>query len=395
MTAWERTKNAAFRLAASLTVLAIGAPGLVIVFSSGSPTRWLVACLTALLFLISLVTHVFQWGHNRPLMRGYLLAGAALISALLWLNPGLNFYIILFYVLSTEALMCFDRREGYRWLGFFTLLATALLFALTNFVEAAISIPIFLGGFFFFATFANATYQANRARAESQRLLEELQAAHRQLQEYAAQAGQLAIAEERNRLAREVHDTIGHRLTVAAVQLEGAGRLIARDPAKAEEMVATVREQVREALHELRQTVATLREPLEADLPLDDALQRLAAGFEGATGLTINLLIPEAFPDLSAAHRLALYRAAQEALTNVQKHAQAGQVWLQVAQQEGSLTLRVSDNGVGFPDEHAEAGFGLRGIRERAAQLGGGLHIGNRAGGGAQISLSLPVTPIT
>jgi signal transduction histidine kinase len=266
-----------------------------------------------------------------------------------------------------------------------------ILFSLTKFVEAAITVPIYLGGFFFFVTFANATHQANEARAESQRLLDELQTTHRKLQEYAAQAEQLAVAEERNRLSREMHDTIGHRLTVAAVQLEGAQKLISKDPNKAEQMAGTVREQVREALNELRQTVATLREPLESDLPLAVSLKRLVDGFEEATGITIHLLLPESFPEMSAEHRLAIYRTAQEALTNVQKHAEAQQVWLQVSRQEDILTLRVSDNGKGMMERKEAAGFGLRGIQERAAQLGGEFRLEARKGGGAQVCLSLPV----
>jgi signal transduction histidine kinase len=290
--------------------------------------------------------------------------------------------------------MTFDRREGFRWVGFFTVLTIGLLFSLTDFIEAAISIPIYLGGFFFFVTFANATYQANLARADSQRLLEELQAAHRQLQDFATKAEHLAVAEERNRLSREMHDTIGHRLTVASVQLEGVQKLIAKDPAKAEEMTETVREQVREALRELRKTVATLREPLESDLPIETSLKRLVQGFEEATGIAIHLMLPETFPAMSAAHRLAIYRTAQEALTNAQKHANAQQVWLQVSRQDEILTLRVSDNGQGLQESEESSGFGLRGIQERAAQLGGELRLEPRKGGGTQVCLSLPVGSI-
>jgi len=391
MKIWDRIRTFAYTLAASLTILAIGLPGIIIVFANEEPTRWLVVGLTGVLFFMNLALHLLQVAKSLTIMRGYLLIQVTLIIALLFLNPNLNFYIILFYVLGTEALMSFDRREGYGWIGFFTLLTIGLLFSLTDLLEAAVSIPVYLGGFFFFVVFANATHQANMARAESQRLLEELQTAHRQLQEYAVKAEQLAVAEERNRLSREMHDTIGHRLTVASVQLEGVQKLIAKDPARAEKMAETVREQVREALSELRQTVATLREPLEADLPLEASLKRLVNGFEEATGIIIHLMLPETFPDMSAAHRLAIYRTAQEALTNVQKHAEAQQVWLQVSRQENILTLRVSDNGKGVKEYEDISGFGLRGIQERAAQLGGELLLEDRKGGGTQVCLSLPV----
>jgi signal transduction histidine kinase len=188
-----------------------------------------------------------------------------------------------------------------------------------------------------------------------------------------------------------MHDTLGHRLTVAAVQLEGAQRLIPRDPERAARMVGTVRDQVREALSELRRTVATLRTPLEADLSLPTALARLATGFEGATGVAVHLTLPQDMPPLPAAHRLALYRAAQEALTNVQRHARARDVWLRLTCQDGAVALLVTDNGVGMPADAEGAGFGLRGLRERATQLGGQLSLGSRPDGGAHLSLRLPL----
>ena len=127
-------------------------------------------------------------------------------------------------------------------------------------------------------------------------------------------------------------------------------------------------------------------------MPLHVSLQHLAKGFEEATGLTVHLLIPDEVPEYSTAQRLALYRTAQEALTNVQKHAQAQEVWLQLAEQQNFITLRVSDNGVGLREHADSGGFGLKGMRERATQLGGRLVIEPRRGGGAQLSLWLPVS---
>lgn len=390
-TPWKRIQTLLYRISGNISVLAILIPGLVIVFVNDLPERWWVAGLSAIYMGLGIVLSFHRKSINQWLGHLYIAVESGIVITLLILNPTLSFYIILFYVLSVEAIMMFSRRVGFLWLGLFILMTLMILFAQLDPIEAAISFPIYMGGFYFFISFANATYQANLSRAESQQLLEELRAAHRQLQEYAAQAEQFAVAQERNRLAREMHDTIGHRLTVASVQLEGVLKLIAKDPAKAEKMAETVREQVREALHELRQSVATLREPLEADLPLETSLKKLVRGFEEATGLAIHLLLPDEFPPLSAAHRLALYRTAQEALTNVQKHANARQVWLQVVCQEHILTLRVSDNGKGLKEREGATGFGLRGIQERAAQLGGECYIEPRKGGGTQIRLSLPV----
>jgi signal transduction histidine kinase len=203
---------------------------------------------------------------------------------------------------------------------------------------------------------------------------------------------ELAVVDERNRLAREMHDTLGHRLTVAAVQLEGAQRLIPQDPERAAGMVGVVREQVSEALSELRRTVATLRAPLEEDLRLRSALQRLVNHFVEATGVTVHLMLPEERPELPDPYRMALYRAAQEALTNVQRHSKAREVWFQLTQQDSRITLLIGDNGVGpAQTSYQGAGFGLRGLEERATRLGGQVHLDPRPGGGTQLHFSLPL----
>lgn len=248
-----------------------------------------------------------------------------------------------------------------------------------------------IGGFSFFGTFGWALRQAEQARHRSQELLEELQLAHTQLQEYAAQAEQLAIAEERNRLAREMHDALGHRLTVAVVQLEGAQRLIPTSPERAANMVGTMREQLKEALTELRQTVATLRTPLTDDLPLATAVTHLTHNFQESTGLQVHLHLPTTLPALPAPYRLALYRVAQESLTNIQRHAQATEVWLELQSHNGRLHLTICDNGQGFPTNQPNGRFGLLGLRERAEQLGGQFTWQNRSEGGAQITFLLPI----
>ena len=114
--------------------------------------------------------------------------------------------------------------------------------------------------------------------------------------------------------------------------------------------------------------------------------------FEEATGITVHLMLPDERLELSDPYRMALYRAAQEALTNVQRHAQAGEVWFQLTQQDGRITLLVGDNGVGpTAKTPSDSGFGLYGLQERAARLGGEMHLDPRPGGGTQLRLSLPL----
>jgi signal transduction histidine kinase len=298
---------------------------------------------------------------------------------------------VLYTVPLTWAILTLPVRQALYWGLLYTTIAAASFAIGISLGEGLIALFLYGVVYAFVGAFAHALVRADSARRESQALLVELQEAHRQLQEYALHAEEMAVVQERNRLAREMHDTLGHRLTVASVQLEGAQRLCSTDPARAQEIVGTVREQVREALAELRSAVATLRAPIEADLQLRSSLQRLIANFEDATGLIVHQVLPDEMPQLPDAHRLAIYRTAQEALTNVQKHAQAKRVWLMLTTQDHAVTLLVGDDGQGVSLRKEQTGFGLRGMRERAAQLGGEMHVEPRAGGGTQVSFRLPL----
>jgi signal transduction histidine kinase len=321
----------------------------------------------------------------------YLGIQGSLVAALVFLVPGWTMFPVLYCLFSFQAILLLSPNPGVLWIVVYVLVTAASFAIRIQWREGPIAIVLYGAINAFFGAFAYALLRANTSRRESQALLAELQEAHRQLQEYALRAEELAVVEERNRLAREMHDTIGHRLTVASVQLEGAQRLCPSDPERAAGMIGTVRQQVREALAELRATVATLRTPVEADLQLRSSLKRLIAHFEEATGLTVHRVLPEEMPNLSHAHRLALVRTTQEALTNVQKHAGANQVWFFLTIHERAITLLVSDDGKGISLSGEMAGYGLRGLRERAGQLEGELHLEPRQGGGSQLSLRLPL----
>ena len=352
--------------------------------------RWEIAAVLLLAFGVLLARTpkpgAPAWQHHL-----YLAAQASLVAALLALGSMDTGFAILYMVLSAQAVLLLPQRQGMLWIATFVLVTAIAMVGFYGWPEGLAMLLLYAGAYFAFGILANALVRADEARRESQRLLAELQEAHLQLQTYAERVEELAVVEERNRLAREMHDTLGHRLTVAAVQLEGAQRLCPQDPERAAGMVGTVRDQVREALTELRRTVAKLRAPLEADLELRKALLRLATHFEEATGITAHLMLTDEIEGLPEAHRLAFYRAAQEALTNVQRHADAQDVWLQLTWHDGVITLLVSDNGAGIPNVADQGGFGLRGLRERAAQLGGELYLESRPGGGTQLSFRLPL----
>jgi signal transduction histidine kinase len=167
-----------------------------------------------------------------------------------------------------------------------------------------------------------------RSRQQMRQLLVELEASHRQLQGYADRVAELAAAAERNRLAREIHDSLGHYLTAISIQLEKAQAYRQRDPDEADQAIRDAKQTARAALQDVRQSVGALR-GAEDRFSLRQSLSELVSRVEGAM-LAIECHVEGDETDYARPALMALYRAAQEGLTNVQKHAHAEHVLLHV-----------------------------------------------------------------
>ena len=234
------------------------------------------------------------------------------------------------------------------------------------------------------------------ARRRLEALYEGLRSAHEQLQLMHEQARELAVTQERNRLAREIHDSVAHYLTVVNVQLEAAEKLGLSSTERALENVRRARRLTVACLQEVRRSVAALRAPTLDALSLPRALRRLSEEFMQSAGIPVDvrLDVPDELrfpPDTS----LTLYRAAQEGLTNVQRHAQAHHVWIALSRANGTVVLAVIDDGVG-PEEDVlahdgQSGFGLLGLQERASLMGGSVSLARRSStGGGELIVTLP-----
>lgn len=352
--------------------------------------------ILALLLMFGVLLAVYQRTENSPQWIHLYLGGqSGLILGVALVEPQISIAFILFFVLSAQAMLFLPLKSALIWLGLF-FLVTFTLHARECACFAFSSLP-YAGGYTFFGAFGGALRLATEARRRSDALLAELQEAHRQLQQVTEQAQQLAAAEERNRLAREMHDSLGHRLTVAVVQLEGAQRLIPTNPERAGQMIGTMREQLKEALAELRRTVSTLRAPVDPEaIPADltNALVQMVKNFGVATGLSVDLQVEGGPPALTAEQRLALYRTAQEGLTNVQRHAAAHKVWLRLVTTATTVALSVQDDGQGLSAAIPDGRFGLLGLRERAEQLGGSLTLSTPREGGTLVLLELPLREV-
>ena len=236
-------------------------------------------------------------------------------------------------------------------------------------------------------------YADQTKRAEA--LLKELQAASRELEEAHQKEKNLAIAEERVRLARDIHDGLGHHLTVLSIQLQAAGKLVERNPQAAAEAIQVCRLETQAALEEVRHSVSFMRQAPGENRPLPETLASLVESFGQHTGLRASFAVAGDPIEPSPFAREAFFRATQEGLTNVQKHAiNASCVAVRLVYEAGSIRLSVLDDGVqskGGSSTDDPHGFGLEGLCERAVQLGGVLHSGPTLSGGFELEVSLPI----
>src|SRR5215203_1802634 len=235
-----------------------------------------------------------------------------------------------------------------------------------------------------------AVLDAEQSRREARTLLRELEEANAELKRQAAKAKELAISEERARIAREVHDSVGHHLTAINLQLQNAERFGEKDPERARRKVREARESTLLALAEVRRSVRALKPPALEERSGAAALAALARSFDGA-GPEVSFELEGEERVLSGEAELALYRATQEALTNTAKHSRARRVRVRLAFEPEKTRLLVADDGEGVPEGIPAGGFGLAALRERVEALGGTLAAGNRPEGGFALKIVLPI----
>jgi signal transduction histidine kinase len=205
----------------------------------------------------------------------------------------------------------------------------------------------------------------------------------------------LRVHSERLRIARDLHDAVGHQVALISVQAGAMGYLLDTDLTKARESLSHIQRASEAALEELRLTVGLLRQPGESE-PTEPAsgLSRLdeLIGSFAATGLNVTCHVTGEARPLPEAVDLTAYRVIQESLTNTAKHAAGASASVRLAFRPGVLALAVEDDGPGASG-NGHQGHGLIGMRERAAAVGGWVSAGPRGGGGFQVLAELPLSP--
>jgi signal transduction histidine kinase len=310
-----------------------------------------------------------------------------LMVALYFIIPQVDYWAILLIPSIIYAVRVFGQKVGLIWVAIFTIVVSIIIVDRHGFGVAL----VYFAAYVFFASYAYLLEKMEKAQAESQQLLSELQKSNQKLEALASNAEELATIKERNRLARELHDSVTQSLYSLILLAGGWRRLAARgELTSVEDSLAEIEEVAQQALKEMRLLIYELRPPaLDSEGFLGALHQRLNA-VEKRAGIEARLIADDVV-NLPPEIEEALYAITIEALNNALKHAAATSITVQLNANENLTVLEVVDDGKGFDPKAKEQhwGMGLENIRQRAAQIGGSLEIVASPGEGARLRIEV------
>ncbi len=323
------------------------------------------------------------------LQLGYFAIQITLGSSIIYLTGQTSYNALLLLPLAGHSVVLLAEPWWYLANGILVLAYTLTVRLLTGGWDVVwVNLPIFLAGQISVLVFTQMTVGEERARREIQGLVSKLETANEQLRDYALKAEMFATATERNRIAREIHDGLGHHLTALNMQIRAANAILTKNPQKAQDFLSNAENITHEALVDVRQSVSALRERANDDRPLLEQIEGIAEMWRNAN---TSILVSERGQSRSVSQQTAwtIFRAAQEAVSNSIKYANATQIEMVLDYEDPlKMILRIMDDGIGA--ESIDGGFGLVGIRERAELLRGTLEITTARGKGFEIRLTLP-----
>lgn len=355
------------------------------------PPHIRLAIFCTALILMSMLDLINQrWRPIHPAVHLFLMIG---LSLLILLVSNANYSQLLLLILILSAELTFPR-----WVSILTMISTfAVLTVWTAFdspdnpfssPERTFPSPMDVQSLTISLVFMVLIWLMARLIKQEWSNRIHLQTLHNEVKESSAQLAQMAVVHERNRMAREIHDSVGHHLAAVSIQLEMADKLHERDSAASVAAIHQAQSATREALHDVRQSVSTLRQANDT-FALAPAVA-LLVGRIATDQLAINYHFDGDETQYPTVTHRVLFRAIQEGLTNVYKHAAASHVniWVQFMPQQARL--RIIDDGIGFDTEQQTNGIGIQGIRERVEKLGGTIMIQSHANEGTVLDIILP-----
>jgi signal transduction histidine kinase len=302
-------------------------------------------------------------------------------------GAGINALVLLPLVAHTAMLLDQDRMLIVNGVIIATYFFSVLAYS-RSLAEVWEGTPFFFTGQVVILIFTQMAVTELRARVKLENLADELSEANKNLSEYASRVKDLTIIQERNRLAREIHDGLGHYLTIINMQLKAATAVINKDNKKAEKMIESATHLSSEALIDVRNSVFALRQDSIDIKPLGERLTIIAESSSSKKQRVIVKIIGET-REISPKVDLTLYRAGQEMINNAVKHSQANEVILTLDYTDrNNILLTSQDNGIGNNPIHQ--GFGLLGINERVRLLNGEVDIRASQGEGFMLKIKIP-----
>jgi signal transduction histidine kinase len=316
----------------------------------------------------------------------YVATQIAIGAALLFLSKS---PVIMFAMLPVvgQAVVLLSRRLMFAACATMWLFLVVPMTLSNGWRPAAVLGMFFLAGIVFVVAITELAVKEQRAKREVERLVAELKDANDKLRQYADQVEELATLKERNRLAREIHDSLGHYLTVVIVQLEAAMTVIEKDREQSVDVLRKAQGLAQKGLADVRQSVVALRAAPAEKRSFLESLNTLIEECR-VSGLPAEFQLLGTPRHLSPSVELTLYRAAQEALTNVRKHSHARSATVTLNYLTDAVSLQVHDDGIGATE--ITKGFGLVGMHERVQSLGGEVKIKSGSNQGFTLEVGLP-----
>lgn len=318
----------------------------------------------------------------------YLGVQFGLVVGMMLVMPSIDFISTLFFPLSFQAVLFFGRRVGFIWIAAYTLsMFYPIMVGWEWQVEGLAIVLLDSALCFLVGSYAHMIQHAELARRSNQQMLIEVQEAYRKLQDHATHIEELAINQERSRMARELHDSVTQTIFSMNLTVQAARMLWGKDLARVAEQLDRLQGLARSAVSEIQVLVSQLNPRPFVPENLDEALRHLIDERQHRDGMQIDLEI-SGQQELPQTMIIGLYRIVQEALNNVAKHAGTKSARVRLYLESHPAFLEVEDHGYGFdPDKAARDlnHIGLAGMVDRAREMGWRLEIDSQPGRGTRI----------
>jgi len=337
---------------------------------------WLVLFITE-----SMITK--KWSAYFPI---YLVLQTVLIFTLLSMPGSADFFASLLVIHSMQFMLYFESRIWVVWVGLCTFVTTLLL--VKNYGSQAFALAlIYTAGNVFYGFYAQATRWAQTIRIENLTLAQELQEANQKLKSYSTQMEQLVVARERNRLARDLHDSVTQTVFSMTLTTQSASLLLEREPGKVESLLDRLSQLSRNALSEMQMLISELKPEETGKGGLVATLKSYLTSGQFPENITIDLEV-QGEQALGQMEEQSLFHIVQEALNNIVKHSRASNAQVRLHLNE-PMWIEIEDQGQGFDLQQAQRSgrVGLLSMRERAEEIGWDLKIRTSPGAGTCVRI--------